>query len=68
MARKDGFTQAISAAKSGALERSGHRIDDDSLNPHSKHVGQNTREYPLRNRVGGTIASIRGQSCANTVD
>ena len=48
MARKEGFTQAVSAAKSGISERSGARIDDQYLNSFpKKHKGHNTREDPL---------------------
>lgn len=48
MARKNGFTQTVSAAKSGISERSGRRIDDQSLNSFpKKHKRRSTREDPL---------------------
>ena len=48
MARKEGFTQAVSGAKSGISERSGRRIDGQpSSSLPKKHPGNNTREDPL---------------------
>ena len=48
MARKEGFTQAVSAAKSGISERSGRRIEGQLSNAFpKKHPGNNTREDPL---------------------
>jgi hypothetical protein len=48
MARKESFTQVVSAAKSGISERSGRRIDGQSPSSFpKKHKGNNTRKDPL---------------------
>jgi len=48
MARKEGFIQEVSAAKSGISERSGRRIDGQSLDSFpKKNQGNSTREDPL---------------------